>query len=70
MIVKVIFSVLFITFAMYISYVEGESNVRKNTIVRLGFPYYLNNPYFGTCADVRDVQTDLVGQACATDNVK
>lgn len=49
----------------YVGFLEGEGYVREHTVVRQGFPSY-SGVYYGECASVRDVQTDLVGRACAT----
>lgn len=58
-----------VSVALFIAYSQGQSNVRRHTVVRFGSPAYVGRPYYGTC------QTELWfagerGVACATEDDK
>lgn len=58
-----IFTVAVVSFGL--GYLLGEDAVKRSIVVRQGFPYYRGG-FYGTCAKVRDIQTNLIGEACGT----
>jgi len=55
-----------ITGAFAIGRQQGKHEVMSNTVVRAGFPRFLNQQYFGECVRVAHNMGTIDAEACAT----
>ena len=65
--VFVVFSATALLYAAYqIGKISGRIATKDATVVKYGEPYFVNQPYFGKCAEIIDKSERI--EACATYN--